>query len=64
MKTSVTSGKLDAVHLWWSVPVLNMIRFPDRNPTGFSNSEPDPAWTGFRNFNLIYLFIADTKSTV
>ena len=26
--------------------VLNTIRFPDRDPTGFCNSEPD--WTGFR----------------
>jgi len=30
------------------IPVLNMIRFPDRDPTGFSNSEPDPDRTGFR----------------
>ena len=28
--------------------VSNMIRFPDRDPTGFSNSEPDPDRTGFR----------------
>jgi len=28
--------------------VLNMIQFPDRNPTGFCNSEPDPDRTGFR----------------
>jgi len=28
--------------------VLNMIRFMDRDPTGFCNSEPDPNWTGFR----------------
>jgi len=40
-------------------PVLNMIRFadrdptgfcnsePDRDPTGFCNSEPDPGWTAF-----------------
>jgi len=28
--------------------VLNMIRFQDRDPTGFCNSEPDPDWTGFR----------------
>jgi len=27
--------------------VLNMILFPDRDPTGFCNSEPDPDWTGF-----------------
>jgi len=27
--------------------VSNMIRFPDRDPTGFSNSEPDPDRTGF-----------------
>jgi len=27
---------------------LNMIRFPDRDPTGFWNTEPDPDWTGFR----------------
>jgi len=26
--------------------VLNMIRFPDHDPTGFCNSEPDPEWTG------------------
>jgi len=25
-----------------------MIRFPDRDPTGFCNSEPDPGRTGFR----------------
>ena len=25
-----------------------MIRFPDRDPTGFGNSEPDPGGTGFR----------------
>jgi len=24
-----------------------MIRFPDRDPTGFCNSEQDPDWTGF-----------------
>jgi len=24
-----------------------MIRFPDRDPTRFCNSEPDPGWTGF-----------------
>jgi len=29
------------------IPVLNMIRFPDRDPTGFCNSEPDPDRTGF-----------------
>jgi len=27
-----------------------MIRFPDRDPTGFSDSEPDPDWTGFRKY--------------
>ena len=38
---------------WWSSkicgsgPVLNMIRFPDHDPTGFCNSEPDPDWSGF-----------------
>jgi len=30
-----------------SVPVLNMIRFPDRDPTEICNSEPDLHWTGF-----------------
>jgi len=25
-----------------------MIRFPDRDPTGFCNSEPNPDQTGFR----------------
>ena len=30
-----------------NTPVLIMIRFPDRDPTGFSNSEPDPDRTGF-----------------
>jgi len=25
-----------------------MIRFTDRDPTGFCNSEPDPGRTGFR----------------
>jgi len=33
--------------IWISKPVLNMILFPDRNPAGFCNSEPDPDWTGF-----------------
>jgi len=28
-------------------PVLNMIRSPDRDPTGFCTSEPEPDWTGF-----------------
>jgi len=28
-------------------PLLNMIRSPDRDPTGFCTSEPDPDWTGF-----------------
>ena len=28
--------------------VLNMIRFSDRDPTGFCNSEPDPDRTGFK----------------
>jgi len=32
----------------YSRPVLNMIRFPDRDPTGFCTSEPDPDRTGFR----------------
>jgi len=27
--------------------VLNMIRFLDRDPTGFCTSEQDPDWTGF-----------------
>jgi len=27
--------------------VLNMIRFPDRDPTGFCNSEQDRDWPGF-----------------
>ena len=31
----------------WYEPVLNMIRFPDRDPTGFCTLEPDPDWTGF-----------------
>jgi len=36
------------------VPVFNLIRFPDRNPTEFRNSEPDPYRTGFRkNLNRI-----------
>jgi len=26
------------------IPVLNRIRFPDRDPTGFCDSEPDPDW--------------------
>jgi len=29
------------------LPVLNMIRSPDRDPTGFCTSEPDADWTGF-----------------
>jgi len=28
--------------------VLNMIRFLDRDPTGFCNSEPEPQRTAFR----------------
>jgi len=28
--------------------MLNTIRFPDRDPTGFCNSEPDSDWTGFQ----------------
>ena len=32
---------------WW-MPVFNTIGFPDRDPTGFCNSEPDPDWTGSR----------------
>jgi len=28
--------------------VLNMIQFPDHDPTGFCNSEPDPDRSGFR----------------
>ena len=28
-------------------PVLNLIRSPDCDPTGFCTSEPDPDWTGF-----------------
>jgi len=35
--------------VYWYVSVLNMTRFPDRDPTGFCNSEPVPDWTGFRN---------------
>jgi len=38
----------DPVHLCY-ILVLNMIQFPDRDPTGFCNSEPDPGRTGFRN---------------
>jgi len=30
-----------------SVAVLNMIPFPDHDPTGFCISELDPDWTGF-----------------
>jgi len=33
------------IHPCQLAPVLNMIRFEDRDPTGFCNSEPD--WTGF-----------------
>jgi len=29
------------------IPVLNMIWFPDRDPTGFCTSEPDPDWLDF-----------------
>jgi len=29
-------------------PVLTMIRFPDRDPNGFCDSEPDSDQTGFR----------------
>jgi len=39
------TGKPHSDHLW---SVLNMIRFPDRDPTGMCNSEPDPDRTGFR----------------
>jgi len=39
------SGSCTPVH-HWCAPVLNMIRFPDRVPTGFCNSKPDPDWTG------------------
>jgi len=31
-----------------SAAVLNLIRFPDRDPTGFCKSEPDPDWAGYR----------------
>jgi len=34
------------MHNWCRVAVLNMIRFPDHDPTGFGNSEPDR--TGFQ----------------
>jgi len=30
--------------------VLNMIRFSDRDPTVFCDSEPDPHWAGFRKY--------------
>jgi len=29
-------------HQWGYTLVLNMIRFPNRYPTGLCNSEPDP----------------------
>ena len=37
----------DQVH-WTRATVLNMIRFPDRDPTRFCNSEPDPDRPEFR----------------
>jgi len=33
---------------WGRATVLKMIRFPDRDPTGFCNSEPDLNRSGFR----------------
>ena len=33
--------------------VLNMIRFPDRDPTGFCNAEPDPVGVDFEKNNSI-----------
>jgi len=39
-----------AFHFFIRILVLNMIRFLDRDPTGFCNSEPDPGWTGFRKY--------------
>jgi len=40
-----------AFHFFIRILVLNMIRFLDRDPTGFCNSEPDPGWTGFRKIS-------------
>jgi len=31
-----------------NLSVMSMIRFPDRDPTGFCDSEPDPDRTGFQ----------------
>jgi len=33
---------------WCEVRNFAWHRFPDRDPTGFCNSESDPDWTGFR----------------
>jgi len=46
--TSSSSSNLNIVE--W-LAVLNMIRFPDRDPTGFCNSEQDPDWTEFKKTN-------------
>jgi len=44
MEKSVTSTQTSVERK----PVLNMIRFPDRDTTGFCNSEQEPHRTGFR----------------
>jgi len=51
VSVSVSSRNLSQVSISVSeVTVWNTslrTRFPDRDPTGFCNSEPDPGWTGF-----------------
>jgi len=46
-KGAVTSDVACTAEQGWA-SVLNMIRFPDRDPTGFCNSQPDPDRTRFR----------------
>ena len=45
-RTGSDSKKTLSDHLWCT-PVLNIIGFPDRDPTIFCNSEPDSVWAGF-----------------
>ena len=50
--------------------MLNMIRFEDRDPTGFCNSEPDPVRTGFQKkstgpvMNIQTALIAAVKCSI
>jgi len=54
----IISGAYTVTLSVFQIPVLNMIRFLDRHPTGFCNSEADPGWTGFWKISTDQIWIS------